>query len=127
MLLVPGGSALAQRSGTEETQAVEKVKAKIAKLGVGEKARVQIKIRNGQKLKGYISSAGQDDFTLTERDSGQKRTLAYSDVVEIKKRGGLSTGAKLAIAGGITVAVVAVIAIHISHHLFDNFGGIRVP
>ena len=45
----------------------------------------------------------------------------YADVVEVKKAGGLSTGAKIAIGLGIGVAVLALVAIHVKNHLFDDF------
>lgn len=117
--LASGSQALARSSGQEEAKAVEKIKAKIAKLGVGEKARAQIKLRNGQKIKGYVSSAGPDDFAFTERDSGKTATVAYADVIEVKKPGGLSKGAKIAIVAGIGAGVVVgLLANHIVNCLF---------
>jgi len=118
-LLAPG-QTLAQASVKDETNAVEKIKTKITRLGVGEKARAQIKLRNGQKIKGYVSSSNQDNFTFTERGSGKTSTIAYGDVIEVKKPG-LSRGAKIAIAVGIGVAALALIAIHVRNHLFDDF------
>jgi hypothetical protein len=112
VFLVTGGQALARPSGKGELPPVEKIKAKIKKLGVGGKAEAQIKLRNGQKLKGHVSSAGEDNFTLTERDSGQTTTVAYADVIEIRKSGSLSTGAKIGIVAGIGVAVTALVILH---------------
>jgi hypothetical protein len=122
-----GGQTPAQRSGKDEAKALEKIKAKIAKLGVGEKARAQIKLRNGQKMKGYVSSAGKDDFAFTERKSSTTTTVAYADIVEVKKPG-LSTGAKIAIAVGIGVGVLAVLALVVVHGLNNlDINGIRIP
>jgi hypothetical protein len=47
-------------------------------------------------------------MTFTDRKSGTTTTVAYADVVEVKKPG-LSTGAKIAIAVGIGVGVLAVL------------------
>lgn len=116
--MASGGQALAQSPGQDEAKALERVKAKIAKLGVGEKARAQIKLRNGQKIKGYVSSAGSDDFAFTERDSGKTATFAYADVVEVKKAGGLSKGAKIAIVAGASAVVLGLIAHHIVNCIF---------
>lgn len=67
-------------------------------------------------LKGFVSSAGPDDFAFTERDSGKTTTVAYADVVEVKKPGGLSKGAKIAIVAGIGAGVVGgLIVIHSVH------------
>lgn len=121
------GQTLAQSSGQAETKALEKIKAKIAKLGVGEKARAQIKLRNGQKIKGYISSNGQDDFAFTERKSGTTTTVAYADIVEVRKPG-LSTGAKIGIAVAIGAGVLAILAVAVVHSLNNlDINGIRIP
>lgn len=117
----------AQSSGQDEARAFEKIKAKIAKLGVGEKARAQIKLRNGQKIKGYISSNGQDDFAFADRKSGATTTVKYADVVEVKKPE-LSTGAKIAIGVGIGVGVLAILAVVVVHSLNNlDINGIRIP
>jgi preprotein translocase subunit Sss1 len=106
--LAAGGQALARVPGKDQTPPVEKIKAKIAKLGVGEKARAQIKLRNGQTIKGYVSNAGADDFRFTDQKTGQTTTIAYADVVEVKKPG-MSKLTKIVIVAGIGVVVVALI------------------
>jgi hypothetical protein len=98
----------------------EKIKAKIAKMGTGEKAKAKIKLRSGEKLKGYISSSGENDFALTDKKSGKTTTIAYSDVDEIKKPG-LSQGTKIALIVGIavvaTAAILAIVVVHGLHNL----------
>lgn len=66
------------------------------------------------------SSSNQDNFTFTERGSSKTVTIPYGDVIEVKKPG-LSKGAKIAVAVGIGVAALALIAIHVRNHLFDDF------
>jgi len=121
VFLASGGQTLARSSGKDKVPTVEEIKAKIARLGTGKKAKAQIKLRTGEKIKGFVDSAGDDSFAFTERDSKQTKTIAYADVVEVKKSGGLSTGAKIAIGLGIGVAVLAIVVIHAKNHLFDNF------
>ena len=106
----------------------EKVKAKVAKLGTGEKAKAKVKLHSGEKLKGYISSAGENDFTVTDKKTGQSKTIAYSDVDEIKKPG-LSQGTKIALIVVVAVvATAAILAIVVVHGLNDfNFRGIAPP
>jgi hypothetical protein len=118
IFVMSGRHLLAQTAGQGEAQAIEKTKTKINRLGVGEKARAQIKLRNGQKLNGYVSSAGASDFSFTERGSGKTTTVAYGDVIQVKKPGGLSKGTKIAIAAGIGGAIViSLIANHIKNCL----------
>ena len=88
---------------------VQKIKADVAKRGIGEKARVTVELRDGSKLKGYISQAGDDSFTLTDAKSGQTKVLAYSDVDRVKGRGGLSLAAKIGIGVAIFVGSLAIL------------------
>jgi hypothetical protein len=87
--------------------ASEKVKASVAKRGTGPKAKVTVKLKDKTRLKGYISNASGDSFTLSDSKTGQVRTLAYSDVAEVKKQGGLSLGAKIGIGVGIGLGALA--------------------
>ena len=106
----------------------EKIKMKVAKMGTGEKAKAKIKLRSGEKLKGYISSAGENDFVLTDKKSGQAKTIAYSDVDEVKKPG-LSQGTKIAlivvVAVVATAAILAILVVHSLNNL--DIDGITIP
>lgn len=75
-----------------------KIKADLTKRGIGEKSKVKIEMRDGQVTKGYIVELNADDFVIANSKSGERTTLAYSDVKKIKKQG-LSLGACLAILG----------------------------
>jgi len=119
--LATGVKALAQNPAKDPVQRAAKIKAKVAKLGTGTKAKATVKLKTGEKLKGYISAAGENDFAITDKKTGQTKTISYSDVTEVKKSGGLSTAAKIGIGLGIGVGVLAIVAVYISHHLFDNF------
>jgi flagellar basal body-associated protein FliL len=104
---------------------VEKIKMKVAKMGTGEKAKAKIKLHSGEKLKGYISSAGENDFVLTDKKSGKTTTIAYSDVAEVGKPG-LSQGTKIAlivvVAVVATAAILAAVVVHSLNNL--NIDGI---
>ena len=95
------------RAGQSDRVA-QKVKADVAKRGTGPKAKVTVKLKDNTKLKGYISDASNDSFTLADAKSGQTRTLSYQDVTEVKKPGGLSWPAKIGIGVGIGVGVLAI-------------------
>ena len=87
--------------------ALAKVKAAVAKHGTGPKAKVTVKLKDQTRLKGYISNASNDSFTLSDSKTGQARTLSYSDVAEVKKQGGMSLAAKIGIGVGIGVGALA--------------------
>jgi hypothetical protein len=96
-----------------------RIKEAVAKRGIGAKAKVKVKLRDGTEAKGYISQAGDDSFTVINPQTGQSHNLAYSDVRKVE-RPGWSMGRKIAIAVGV-VAVVTVVAAAISiHNIEDN-------
>lgn len=104
------GVRLAYAESKEEKQArfAEKVKANVLKLGTGESSRVKVKLRDQGKLEGYISDAGAETFTITNRKTGEATTVAYPEVKSVQGNN-LSTGAKIAIGVGIAAAVIFII------------------
>jgi hypothetical protein len=81
----------------------QKVKEGIAKLGTGEDARVQLTLRDGRKLKGYIREAGQDTFVVVDQKTGTATTVAYPEVKEMKKHNGLPPAAKTGLKAAAVV------------------------
>ncbi len=61
----------------------EKVRVGLMRLGAGEQTRVAVKLRNGTRLSGYISSIDDDSFTVSELGSTKNREIDYSDVAQI--------------------------------------------
>jgi sRNA-binding regulator protein Hfq len=98
-----------------------KVKSEVAKRLDNQKARVKIKLRNGEELKGRIDQADDDTFTITQDKTGKKVQLAYSEVAEVKGRG-MGTFTKIGIVVGIAAVVVAV-AVAVAIKNFDPFKG----
>jgi hypothetical protein len=86
-----------------------KIKDGIMKLGNGEGARVQLTLRDGRKVEGYIREAGEDSFVVVETKTGAATTVTYSQVKAIKGNN-LSSGAKIA----FNVAAVVGIALGLS-------------
>ena len=116
-----GGVAVLGKGKTDvKLSETEKIKQKILKRGTGTKARARVKLTDGTKLKGYISEAAADDFTLvrTDEQTGTPVRVNYRDVAEFKAQGkGMSTTSKILIGTGIGVGVtVGVLAL-----MFRNF------
>lgn len=93
----------------QDTTRVEKIKGDVAKRGTGKKARVKVKLQDGSNLKGYITQSGEDSFTLTDSKTKQATTLAYRDVTQVKKQGGLSAVTMVGIGVGITAATLGIL------------------
>jgi len=77
--LATGVKALAQNTAKDPAQRAAKIKAKVANLATGTKAKATIKLNTGEKLKGYTSSTGENDFAITDKKTSQTKTLAYSE------------------------------------------------
>jgi len=93
------------------TQAVERLRTKVQKIGTGPNARIEVNLRDKTQLKGYISAADQESFTVTDGKTGSTRTVSYADASGVKKLGGevssktwIILGA--AVVGGIVTWVI---------------------
>lgn len=107
LLVIP---ATAETKEEKIRQNSAKVKAAIAKLGVGESARAEVKLRDKTKLKGYIRDAAEDRFVIVDAKTGAATTVTYQQVKQVKGNN-LSTGAKIAIWLGIAAGVLLFIAL----------------
>jgi hypothetical protein len=94
----------------EQTRNVEKVKENIRKLGVGEAARVEVKLLDGRKLKGYLREAGEDNFTVVDAKTGAATTATYAEVRHVKGRNSL-TAAKVGLTLAKGAAIVGAVAL----------------
>jgi hypothetical protein len=94
----------------KQTPNVEKVKENIRKLGTGEAARVELKLSDGTKLKGYIREAGADNFIVADAKTGAVTTLTYAQVKQLKGSNPL-TAAKVGLTIAKSVAIVGAVAL----------------
>jgi hypothetical protein len=93
----------------KEARLIEKVKENIRKLGTGPEARVEVKLLDNRKLKGYIKEVGEDGFMVVDEKTGAASTVDYSQVKQIKGSNHLTaTKVGLNIAKG--VLIVAAVA-----------------
>lgn len=102
----------ASSNAEKEVRFAGKVKTGIEKVGSGRDTRVEIKLRDKTRLKGYVSEIGDNEFVVTDAKTGASNKVAYANVAQIKGNN-LSTGAKIAIGigigAGITILVVLLI------------------
>jgi len=84
-----------------------KVKLAVQKRGTGEHSRVTVTLRDKTEVKGYVSEISAESFLVTDKKSGRVTTVAYQDVLKVRKQG-MSTGAKIAIGAGIAGVIVLV-------------------
>jgi hypothetical protein len=94
----------------EQARNVEKVKANIRKIGIGEAARVELKLWDRRKLKGYIREAGEDNFIVADARTGATTTVSYAEVKQVKGANHL-TAAKVGLTIAKGVAIVGAVAL----------------
>ena len=83
----------------------EKVREGIGRLGTGEAARVEVKLRDKSKLKGYVKEAGEACFVLLDAKTGAATSVPYPQVAQVRGHN-LSTGQKVAIGVGVTLGAL---------------------
>ena len=97
-------------AGQTQKSPVNKAKSSVARLGVGSKARATIKLNDGTKVKGYVYSAGEEDFVIRDRKTDTPTNIRYVDVKSVDDHRGHSTARNILIIVGagaaITVAAV---------------------
>lgn len=79
-------NAQSVQDAVQDNARAAKVRGDVLKLGVGEKAGVEVKLRDNRKLKGYIAEASEDSFTVVNSKNESNQRLAYADVEKVKKR-----------------------------------------
>jgi hypothetical protein len=88
------------RTQEDETKHVNKVRGQIARIGTGPKARVEIRLRDETKLKGFIGESDETRFVVVDTKTGARTTLEYPQVKKVKSYR-LTNTFKTALAVGI--------------------------
>jgi len=98
-----------------DTRLATRIRAKIEPVGVD--SVISVRLQSKKKLMGSIIKISSDDFIIKEVESGGEQTIAYKEVIQVKRvdKRGLSTGVK---AGIIIVGVLIVLSL-----IGNGFGG----
>lgn len=95
---------------TKEEKFTGKVKTEIAKLGTGTDAAIKIKLKDGTKIKGYVTEVGENQFVVMNSKTGQAVSVPYSQVDQAKGNN-LSTGAKIALYAALAVGLIVIVGL----------------
>jgi hypothetical protein len=80
------------------------VAAQVRKFGVGKD--VKVRLMGGEKLRGHISSIGDNSFTVKLRKTKTEREVPYSDVAMVKDPGPIFW-----ILIGAAIVVIIIVAV----------------
>jgi len=98
-------AALAQQRLADSS--VVKIKTDIARRLRDAKTNVTVTLRGGSELKGRITQAAENMFTLRQKNGSIQRDINYADVTRVNGQG-LSKGAKFGILTGILAGAVII-------------------
>lgn len=90
---------------TKRAERAEKVKAGITALGIGPNAKVEIKLYDKTKIKGYVKESTAEQFVVVDGKTGVETTVTYPEVKQVKGSNNLN-GKKIAIGVGIVVGLI---------------------
>jgi hypothetical protein len=116
LLVFTAAPVLARPRPGPQGDSIEQIKAKLERIGVGEKARATIRLKNGTKLKGYIYQMGASDFVLKDKKTLAPVQILYSDVERVESNKGHSKAKWISIGVAIGVgAFLAILGISLAH------------
>ena len=120
LLFVPTARTLGAGQKTDKQPAtIEQIKIQVARLGVGDKARATITRKDGTKVKGYVYTAGDDEFVIRDRKTDAPTTIRYADVARVQADKGHSTAKHLGLGIGIGVGAFLGILLIVFSRLND--------
>ena len=103
-------TAFAGTDAEKEAKFVEKLKTQLTKLGTGKDARVEVKLRDKTKLKGYVSEIKETSFVVIDEKTATPSEIPFPQTKQIKGNN-LSAGVKIAIVVAGVIGVVLLIGL----------------
>ncbi len=115
-LLMNASSAAAAQTGNQQQQpnsAAESARACASRLSAGANdARIEVRLRDGRKVKGEVGVARENLFTIINPATGASTSVFYDEVTRVRCGGGLSRRGIIgfAIPIGLLIVIVAALA-----------------
>ena len=92
----------------KDAKNIQKTKAVVTKLGTGIDAKIEVKLKDGTRVNGYVSEVNNDQFVVTDPNTGTKTPIPYPQVQ--KATGKHHRLVLLALIGGLVVAIAIGVA-----------------
>lgn len=83
-----------------ETEAVQKIKIRVARIGTGGKL-IEVKFKDNTKIKGYITEIKENSFVLVSKKNGASTDISYDKVRKVQPTMATSRQIGLAVAAGL--------------------------
>jgi hypothetical protein len=108
--LMVASTAYAFSDEGKQARFIRQVKEGIAKLDTGPDARVEVKLHDKTKLKGYLKEVTADYFVVSDPATGVTAKVLYPEVKQVRGHN-LSSGARIAIGVAIVAAILLTLAV----------------
>jgi hypothetical protein len=99
----------------KQANQAQKVRQSVKRIGTGEAAHLEVRLKDKTILRGYVREAGEDSFVVVDSKTGIGSTVQYQEVKQIKGKG-LSSGAKVALGFGIAAGALTILVLIGLHH-----------
>lgn len=73
-----------QKREAKENKEMLKMRDLVSTNGIGERALIELQLRDRTKVSGWVSQLSMTEFVINERATGAARTLLYRDVAKVK-------------------------------------------
>lgn len=113
---LPCVTSVSATTCADEARSAAKVKEKTVEMGTGRQARIELTLRDGTTLKGYVNGWDETEFVVVDAKSGVATTVMYTQVKTIKRSHGLSTGEKIGIGVAGGMGALLLVGTYCNHH-----------
>ncbi len=110
LLCTQNVAVLAQTQSEINDKTLEKLKAKIEKLGVGKDSKIKVTLNDRTKLNGFISARDENSFDITIKKTGEVRNVKYTDIKKAEGKNSL-LGVTIALSIGVVVGALYLIGL----------------
>lgn len=116
LLTLPCVTSVGATARADEARLAAKVKEKVVEMGTGRQARIDLTLRDGTTLKGYVSGWDETEFVVVDAKSGVATTIMYPQVKTIKRSHGFSTAEKIGIGVAGGMGALLLVGTYCNHH-----------
>jgi hypothetical protein len=110
LVLVLLAAAIPGYSGSREEKDAPfalRLRESLTKLGTGPNARIEVRLRDNTRLKGYVAEASDDYFVVMDSKTGAATKVPYPQVKKVSGNN-LSTGVKIALGIGLAIGILLI-------------------
>jgi hypothetical protein len=79
-------SVVVAQQTSSNTRATEEIKSKIVQIGTGPTARIEVRLTDGRKVRGYIGKIEEDHFVIVDESTGAATQIVYQQVQKVKRQ-----------------------------------------